>query len=63
MNGVNDGCLATGEGTTQKISASQVGVEPTTSVMPVGCSNHWATGTPGELARICFRLKIQSTGL
>ena len=32
---MNDGCLATGEGTTEKISEFQVGIKPTTSVMPV----------------------------
>ena len=30
----NDGCLAMGEGTTEKISEFQVGIKPRTSVMP-----------------------------
>ena len=33
-------CLATGERTPEKKSESQAGIEPTTSVTPVGCSNH-----------------------
>ena len=35
MNDVVDGCLTAGEGTTEKISEFQVGIEPTTSVTPV----------------------------
>ena len=49
MNDVNDDCLATGEGPTERNSEFQVGIEPTTSITPVGCSNHQATRTPGEL--------------
>ena len=36
----SDGCLATGEGTTEKIPEFQVGIEPTTFVRPVGYYNH-----------------------
>lgn len=32
MNDVNDSCLATGKGTTEKIPEFQVGIEPKTSV-------------------------------
>ena len=39
---VSDDWLATGEGTTEKISEFKVVIEPTTSVSPVGCCNHWA---------------------
>ena len=35
MNDVVDGCLTAGEGTTEKISEFQVGIQPTTSVTPV----------------------------
>ena len=35
---VNDGCLAIGEGTTEKISEFQVEIKPTTSRTAVGCS-------------------------
>ena len=41
--------LASGEETTKKILEFQVGIEPTTSVTLVECTNHGATGTPGEL--------------
>ena len=34
MNDVND------EGTSEKISEFQVGIEPMNSVTPIGCSNH-----------------------
>jgi len=37
------------EGTTKKISALQVGIEPMTSVMLAGCSNYQVMRTPGEL--------------
>ena len=40
MKDVSDGCLATGEETTLKMSEFQVIIEPTTSLTPVGCSNH-----------------------
>ena len=40
MNDVNDGCLAIDEGTSEKTSEFQVGLEPLTSVMLVGCSHH-----------------------
>ena len=40
MNYVNDGCLAMDEGTSEKISEFQVGIEPPTSVMLVGCSHY-----------------------
>ena len=36
----NDGCLAMGEGTTEKISEFQVGIKPRTSVMPATHSYH-----------------------
>ena len=36
MHDVSDGCLATGEGTAEKISEFQVGIEPTASVTLVG---------------------------
>ena len=39
-NGVNDVFLAMDEGTSEKISEFQVGIEPPTSVMLVGCSHH-----------------------
>jgi len=41
--------LASGEETTKKISEFQAGIEPTTSATPAECTNHGATGTPGEL--------------
>ena len=50
-NGVNDGCLAKGEGITAKISELQVEIESTTSVTPFRCSKHWATRTPGYRGR------------
>ena len=40
VNDANDSCLATGEGTAEKILEFQVGIEATTSVTPVGCSDH-----------------------
>ena len=46
MSDVNDGCLVMGEGTIEKISELQVGIEPTTSVTLVGWSNHWTTRSP-----------------
>ena len=35
--------------TTEKICEFQGGIELTTSIKPVRCSKHWATGTSGEL--------------
>ena len=32
----------------EKKSESQIGFEPTTLRVLVGCSNHWATGDYGE---------------
>ena len=52
MEDVNDGCLATCEGTTEKISEFLVGIKPTTSVTLVGCSNLLAMRTPSELCRL-----------
>ena len=40
-------------------------LQPTTSVTPVGCSNHWATGTPGELgclSRFLYKVYHWSAG-
>ena len=37
---VNDGSLATGNGTNEKISELLVGIEPTTSAKPAECSDH-----------------------
>ena len=52
MNDVNDDCLATGEGTNERISKFQGGIEPMTS-------GHWSGDltiglqeTPGELGRL-----------
>lgn len=35
MNDLNDGCLAMGEGITEKIFRVQVGIKPTTSVTTI----------------------------
>ena len=51
-NDVNDDCFTTGEGITKKISEFQVGIKSTISLMPVRCSYHWATGTPGKLGQL-----------
>ena len=54
-------CLATGKRTTEKKSESQAGIEPTTSITPVRCSNHWATGTPdepGHLSRFLYSVPL-----
>lgn len=46
-------------GKTEKISEFQVGSEHTTSIMPVRCSDHWATGTPGDLGSHVSECKQQ----
>ena len=63
MNDVNDGCLVMGEGTIEKISELQVGIEPTTSVTLVGWSNHWATRTPCKIGHLTGFFLTQSVSL
>ena len=46
---VINGCLAMSQGTTEKSFRVPVGIEPTISVTPDGCSNYWAASTLGEL--------------
>ena len=38
--------LVTGEGTAGRVLEFQAGIEPMPSIMPVTCSDHWATRIP-----------------
>lgn len=44
--------METGEETILSISEFQTGIQPTSSISPLRCSDHWVTRTPGELSRL-----------
>ena len=44
--------METGEETIVSISEFQTGIQPTSSISPLRCSDHWVTRTPGELSRL-----------
>ena len=70
---LNDGYLAMGEGGNERFSEFQVGMEPTTSVTPVRCSNpllsnhfhlhHAHMGLPGFSIEFCTAVAVVVTGV